>query len=71
VAKRSSQHDKCQVGNMLWTEDISQPERCQVGNVHSKGWDLVPLGTQSFGGSSTITRAKGADCFSIKGIVLS
>jgi hypothetical protein len=33
VAESSSQHDKCQVGNMLWTEGSSQPERCQVGNM--------------------------------------
>jgi hypothetical protein len=33
MAKSSSQHDKCQVGNMLWTKGISQHNRCQVGNM--------------------------------------
>jgi hypothetical protein len=44
VAKGSSQHDKCQVGNMLWTEGSSQPDRCQVGNMQSNGLDLVHSG---------------------------
>jgi hypothetical protein len=33
VAKVSSQHGKCQVGNMLWMEGSSQPDKCQVGNM--------------------------------------
>jgi hypothetical protein len=44
VAEGSSQHDKCQVGNMLWTEGSSQPERCQVWNMQSNSLDLVHFG---------------------------
>jgi hypothetical protein len=38
VAKSSSQHDKCQVGDMLLTEGSSQPNRCRVGNMQSNDW---------------------------------
>jgi hypothetical protein len=50
VAEGSSQHDKCQVGNMLWTEGSSQPDRCQVGNMQSNSLDLVHSGSIYQGG---------------------
>jgi hypothetical protein len=44
VAEGSSQHDKCQVGNMLWNEGRSQLYKCQVGNIQSNSLDLVHSG---------------------------
>ena len=41
MVEGSSQHDKCPVGDMLWTEGSSQPNRCHVGNMQSNGFDLV------------------------------
>jgi hypothetical protein len=52
--KGSSQHDKCQVGNMLWTENSSQHDKCQVGNMHSYSLDLVHSGSSFIGNHSII-----------------
>jgi hypothetical protein len=44
VAKGSSQHDKCQVGNMLWTEGSSQPDKWSGWEHAVKYLDLVHSG---------------------------
>jgi hypothetical protein len=56
VAKVSSQHGKCQVGNMLWMEGSSQPNKCQVGNMYSSCLDLFHSGRIGGKVDLTITR---------------
>jgi len=48
VSKISSQHEKCQVGDMLWKKGSSQLDMCQVGNMQSNDSYLFYSGIQSF-----------------------
>jgi hypothetical protein len=56
VAKRSSQHDKCQFRYMLWTKGSSKTNRFQVGNMQSNYLDLVHSKVKRIERSLTITR---------------